>query len=81
MHAGNRKPRATSSIAAAHPRRGLNALHFMRRAAIRAGERVLINGAGGSIGTHALQIARSMGAEVTVVDKTSKEEGDSRRGA
>ena len=36
--------------AAAVPLGGLNALHFMRRAEIRAGEQVLINGAGGSIG-------------------------------
>ncbi len=59
--------------AAAVPLGGLNALHFMRRATIRAGERVLINGAGGSIGLHAVQIAKSMGAEVTAVDATIKE--------
>ncbi len=59
--------------AAAVPLGGLNALHFMRRAKIRAGEQVLINGAGGSIGAHAVQIAKSMGAEVTAVDSTTKE--------
>ena len=59
--------------AAAVPLGGLNALHFMRRAKIRAGERVLINGAGGSIGAHAVQIAKSMGAEITAVDSTIKE--------
>ncbi len=59
--------------AAAVPLGGLNALHFMRRANIRAGEHVLINGAGGSIGAHAVQIAKSMGAEVTAVDSTPKE--------
>ena len=59
--------------AAAVPLGGLNALHFMRRANIRAGEHVLINGAGGSIGAHAVQIAKSMGAKVTAVDATHKE--------
>jgi NADPH:quinone reductase-like Zn-dependent oxidoreductase len=60
--------------AASVPLGGLNALHFMRLANINAGENVLINGAGGSIGMFALQIANDMGAAVTVVDKGSKEE-------
>lgn len=60
--------------AAAVPLGGLNALHFMRLAKIETGERVLINGAGGSIGTHAIQIAKSMGAEVTAVDSPIKED-------
>lgn len=59
--------------AAAVPLGGLNALHFMRLARIQEGEKVLINGAGGSIGTHGVQIAKSMGAEVTAVDSTIKE--------
>ncbi|MCB1103102.1 MAG: NAD(P)-dependent alcohol dehydrogenase [Opitutaceae bacterium] len=58
--------------AAAVPLGGLNALHFMRRARLQPGESVLINGAGGSIGTFAVQIAKSMGATVTVVDHTIK---------
>jgi len=60
--------------AAATPLGGLNAIHFMRLANIKAGEKVLINGAGGSIGAFALQIARDMGAEVSVVDSGIKEE-------
>ncbi len=67
--------------AAAVPLGGLNALHFMRRAKIQAGEKVLINGAGGSIGAHAVQIAKSMGAEVTAVDSAIKEDFLSRIGA
>jgi NADPH:quinone reductase-like Zn-dependent oxidoreductase len=67
--------------AAAVPLGGLNALHFMRLARITAGDTVLINGAGGSIGTHALQIAKSMGAEVTVVDSAIKEDLLRRLGA
>ena len=60
--------------AAATPLGAMNALHFMRLANVKAGETVLINGAGGSIGTFALQIARDMGAEVSVVDSGIKEE-------
>jgi NADPH:quinone reductase-like Zn-dependent oxidoreductase len=67
--------------AAAVPLGGLNALHFMRRAAIRPGERVLVNGAGGSIGLHAIQIAKAMGADVTAVDHTIKEASLLRFGA
>ena len=59
--------------AAAVPLGGLNALHFMRLANIRPEDRVLINGAGGSIGAHAVQIAKSMGAHVTAVDSDIKE--------
>ena len=58
--------------AATVPLGGLNALHFMRKARVQAGERVLINGAGGSIGTFAVQIAKDMGAEVTAVDSGIK---------
>ncbi|RKF20124.1 NAD(P)-dependent alcohol dehydrogenase [Alginatibacterium sediminis] len=58
---------------AAVPLGGLNALHFMRKAKIKTGDTVLINGAGGSIGTFAVQIAKSMGADVTAVDSCIKE--------
>lgn len=60
--------------AAAVPLGGLNALHFMRRADIRAGEKVLINGAGGSIGAHAVQIAKALDAEVFAVDSAIKKD-------
>ena len=63
----------THEEAAAVPLGGLNALHFLRRAELRAGEKILINGAGGSIGIYAVQIARALGADVTAVDKPLKE--------
>jgi len=76
------KPRNMSyEEAAAVPMGGLNALHFMKKANIRSGEKVLINGAGGSIGAYAVQIAKAMGAEVTAVDCSSKEEMLRRIGA
>ena len=64
----------TFAEAAAVPLGGLNALHFLRKANIQKGERVLVNGAGGSIGIFGVQIAKSMGAEVTAVDSAIKEE-------
>ena len=51
---------------------GLEALHFLRKAALRPGQTVLINGAGGTIGTYAVQLAKNYGAEVTGVDSTGK---------
>lgn len=63
----------TFADAAAVPLGGFNAIHFMRLARIQAGETVLINGAGGSIGAHAIQIAKAMGAHVTAVDSGIKE--------
>jgi NADPH:quinone reductase-like Zn-dependent oxidoreductase len=46
---------------------GATALDFFRRGSLKAGEKLLINGASGAVGTMALQIAKHMGAEVTGV--------------
>jgi NADPH:quinone reductase-like Zn-dependent oxidoreductase len=58
--------------AAAIPYGGGEALGFLRKADVRSGQRVLVNGAGGSFGSFAVQLARLFGAHVTAVDSGPK---------
>ena len=65
--------RLTFEQAAAIPQGGVMALQGIRDyGKVQPGDKVLINGAGGAVGTFAIQIAKYFGAEVTAVDTTAK---------
>lgn len=59
--------------AATIPHAGVLALQGLRRLQpLQAGQHILINGAGGGVGTFAIQLAKASGAEVTAVDSAAK---------
>jgi NADPH:quinone reductase-like Zn-dependent oxidoreductase len=63
----------TFEQAAATPQAGLLALQAINKGGpVRKGHRVLVNGAGGGVGTFAVQMVKSSGAEVTGVDRRDK---------
>jgi NADPH:quinone reductase-like Zn-dependent oxidoreductase len=68
------KPKNLSFVqAACIPQAGVLALQGMRRGEpLQAGDKVLINGAGGGVGTFAIQLAKQLGAQVTGVDASHK---------
>jgi len=66
------KPATISHLeAAVIPFGGVTALHFIKKAKIKPGQKVLVVGASGAVGSAAVQLAKSLGAEVTGVCSTS----------
>ncbi|MBD3271310.1 MAG: zinc-binding dehydrogenase [Elusimicrobia bacterium] len=70
-----KKPdRLTDEQAAAIPFGSLAALYFLKKARIKSGEHILINGAAGAVGSYAVQLARYFGTRVTGVCHTTQME-------
>ncbi|MBL8991903.1 MAG: NAD(P)-dependent alcohol dehydrogenase [Spirochaetia bacterium] len=70
-----KSPKQSFEEAASLPQAGVLALQGLRmNGPIQAGQKILINGAGGGVGTFAIQIAKSCGAVVTAVDSAEKGE-------
>jgi NADPH:quinone reductase-like Zn-dependent oxidoreductase len=61
----------THDEAAVIPFGGNTALHFLNKAGVKKGQKVLINGASGAVGTAAIQLAKFYGATVTAVCSTA----------
>ena len=70
---GIKPPDMTFEEAASIPQAGMLAVQgLVDKGRVRAGQKILLNGAGGGVGTFGLQILKPLGVEVTVVDTAAK---------
>jgi NADPH:quinone reductase-like Zn-dependent oxidoreductase len=76
-----RPPQLTPPEAAAIPYGGTTALHFLRKAGVKAGDEVLIYGASGGVGVSMIQLAKHFGARVTAVASARNQDLVRRLGA
>jgi len=68
-----KSPAMSFEQAAAIPQAAMLAVQgLMDKAKIKQGQKILLNGAGGGVGTFAIQIAKQYGAEITAVDSEQK---------